>query len=714
MLPSMALNLKELNQAQQEAVLHMDGPLLVLAGAGSGKTRTIIHRLAHFIDNGIPAHSILLLTFTKKVAHEMLHRASVLLEQPLLITQGGTFHSFAYTLLRQYHPYIKQGRSVTVMDSSDSVYAIQHAKNTASIGKQEKSFPKTQTILSYISKARNKEDSIENILRKEAYHLLQYTESIETLASLYKKYKEEHALLDYDDLLFVLEDVLQEDTKLLHSLQDKYRYIMVDEYQDTNPIQARIVQKIAGEEPNLMVVGDDAQSIYAFRGADIRNIMDFPSIYPNTKIVKLEQNYRSTQAILDVTNSILEAAPYAYQKKLFSAKDTGIKPVLVKTKSDISQAESAVSIIADLLTKYPAHEIAVLFRAGYQSYSLEMQLNKMAIPFKKFGGGLYSEAAHIKDVIAFLRLMTNPSDMPAFTRIAGFCKGIGEKTALKIHTALTQNDIKTIEKLFTKYPDFSKLYSFITYLRESESSRSPVETLRLIFEEYQPILEMLYPDDWVRRIHGLEQIEQIASVYRDIDVFLSDISLHEIKEEEGHSDAIILSTIHSAKGLEWSAVIIIDLVEERFPSKQSLLKSDDFEEERRLMYVACTRAKEELYLFAPSNIYHRDKGLSLPVEISPFIKDIPYELYSEQKESYRGFFTQHVPDTREKLSREDISSHTTPYSQNTAHSSAATYCYHKQFGRGKIVQHIEPDKYKIDFPRLGIKTIMGNYLSFDE
>lgn len=697
--------IESLNHAQKKAVLTTEGAILVIAGAGSGKTRTIVHRLAHLIEKGVPASSILLLTFTKKVATEMIHRATQLLGQSIGNVQGGTFHSFAYTLLRQYHPLVLQGKNITVMDTSDSVQAIRHIKDQLAIGKGERSFPKNQTILSYISKARNKEIPIETILKKEAYHLTHFADDIYRIADAYKEYKEEYALVDYDDLLFVLEHILRTDDFVSASLQERYRYIMVDEYQDTNLVQARIVRLLAGKNPNVMVVGDDAQSIYAFRGADISNILSFPQHYENTTIIKLEQNYRSIQPILDITNAILDNAHHAYQKRLVATRSGDTKPVLMRTRTDISQSETVVNTIIGLLKEYPPSEIAVLFRAGYQSYGVEVQLNKIGIPFQKYGGSTYTEASHIKDIMAFLRLIVNIQDYPAFQRVTSLCKGIGEKTAHKIYSSFLEHDSSTLTKYYQKYPDMAQLLYCIQDMRE-HPEYTPSTILQRVFTEYQPLLETIYPDDWVRRIHGLEQLEQIASVYTDIHLFLSDISLHEMKEEQEQNDAIILSTVHSAKGLEWSAVIIIDLVEDRFPSKQSLTSADEYEEERRLLYVACTRAKDALYLFAPNQIYYKERGCTLPVTLSPFIRELDSTLYSEQKEQYTGFYTSYS-QSEENL---NTSASSPAYTKETILKG---YCYHKQFGKGKILEELPDDKIRISFPNFGIKTIIKQYLSFE-
>lgn len=424
---------KELNAAQYEAVTTLDGPVLVIAGAGSGKTRTVVYRLANLLERGVPASSILLLTFTRKAANEMLQRASRLLGYGVQGIAGGTFHAFAYSLLRQYHPARLEGRDLTIMDGADSVAAIQHCKDALGIARGDKSFPKTQTVLSLLSKSRNKELPLDEVLRREAYHLLVHADGVSRIGEAYAEYRAEHGLLDYDDLLFEVERLLRERPDLLAHLRDRYRYIMVDEYQDTNLVQARLVQLLAGEGGNVMAVGDDAQSIYAFRGANVQNILSFPQFFPGTRIIKLEENYRSTQPVLDLTNAILAEAPQAYRKHLYTSREDGVLPQVVRPLSDLTQASIVVSRVSELLRTYPPHEIAVLFRAGFHSYHVEVQLNKLGIRFRKYGGVRYSEAAHVKDVMAYARLVLNPLDLPAFQRVAALSRGVGPKTTLRLY-----------------------------------------------------------------------------------------------------------------------------------------------------------------------------------------------------------------------------------------------------------------------------------------
>ena len=396
------IDISTLNPAQLEAVTAPDGPVLVIAGAGSGKTRTIVHRLAWLAEQGVPASDMLLLTFTRKASREMLLRATDLLGYSIGGVHGGTFHSFAFSVLRQYRPAWAEG-PVTVMDSADSASAIQQCKERLKVGKGDRSFPKTQTIIGLLSKARNKEISIGDVLQRDAQHLLPHADALESIGEAYRGYRRQHGLLDYDDLLFELEDLLKGDPEagregLAERFRERYRYIMVDEYQDTNRVQARLVRLLAGEAGNVMAVGDDAQSIYAFRGADVRNILDFPKLFPGTRVIRLEENYRSTQPVLDVANAVLAPASEGFRKNLFTTKENTPKTPrvrLVRPMSDLTQANVVAARVEELLDRYQAKEIAVLFRAGYQSYHLEVALSKRGIKFRKYGGLRYAEAVHV-------------------------------------------------------------------------------------------------------------------------------------------------------------------------------------------------------------------------------------------------------------------------------------------------------------------------------
>ena len=773
------LDISILNEAQKQAVTAPEGPMLVIAGAGSGKTRTIVYRLAWLAEHGIDPHSMLLLTFTRKASQEMLHRAANLLDHQLLGVQGGTFHSFAFSVLRRWSPDWTGG-SLTVMDTSDSVAAIQACKEALKIGKGDRSFPRTQAVLGLLSKARNKEMELDEVLRREAQHLLPHASDLAELGEAYRKYKREHALLDYDDLLFELEQLFLDKPDVLETQKQRFRQIMVDEYQDTNKVQARLVRMMAGENGNIMAVGDDAQSIYAFRGATVHNILDFPKLFHNTRIIRLEENYRSVQPVLDIANSLLANTTEGYRKHLFSRRPVPAEPAvtLYRPLSDKTQAVLAARRIEELLDTVPAREIAVLFRSGYQSYNMEIELNKRGIGFRKYGGLRYAEAAHVKDVMAFARLVSNPLDLPSFDRIAALSRGIGPKTSRKLFALASGSDETALKKACTRWPDFLENMALIANLRVRNPR--PEEVIDTILEHYRPTMEELFPDDWPRRLQGLEEMSGIASSYEDLQLFIADLSLdspEEAPEEDDGEKKITLSTVHSAKGLEWSAVLVIDLVEDRFPSRHALVRPEDFEEERRLMYVACTRAKDTLDLFVPLSLYNRSSGSQEPASPSPFIRELPTDTLNEIYENYGGALTkrrireqpapafsgfgapkrrswhwdedgEETDDSFRGKRRKDDDDDWPPRDRDFAPSPRSRedaddaylaavreavksgrtleespdakpvrkklgFCRHRLFGRGKIVEEIPPDKYRVNFPGLGLKIILADYLTLE-
>lgn len=740
------IDISTLNPAQLEAVTAPDGPVLVIAGAGSGKTRTIVHRLAWLAEQGVPASDMLLLTFTRKASREMLLRATDLLGYSIGGVHGGTFHSFAFSVLRQYRPAWAEG-PVTVMDSADSASAIQQCKERLKVGKGDRSFPKTQTIIGLLSKARNKEISIGDVLQRDAQHLLPHADALESIGEAYRGYRRQHGLLDYDDLLFELEDLLKGDPEagregLAERFRERYRYIMVDEYQDTNRVQARLVRLLAGEAGNVMAVGDDAQSIYAFRGADVRNILDFPKLFPGTRVIRLEENYRSTQPVLDVANAVLAPASEGFRKNLFTTKANTPKTPrvrLVRPMSDLTQANVVAARVEELLDRYQAKEIAVLFRAGYQSYHLEVALSKRGIKFRKYGGLRYAEAVHVKDVVAFVRLAINPLDMPSFERVAGLSKGVGTKTAEKIYHVAAQGDFDALRKACTKYPDLWSDMLLLDKLREH--NLTPAALIEMVIEHYTPRLQAIFPDDWPRRQQGLSELAHIASAYTDLEQFVADLSLETPEDEADEFDEagrVVLSTIHSSKGLEWDAVILLDLVEDRFPSRHALVRPEDFEEERRLMYVACTRAREDLELFVPATLYSRQNGGNEPATPSPFVRELPFSALEEWQEGYTGriskrstsfagdpAFSRPSLDIPRELANPNAGRvkgvFPPPVIPEAKGDRAASkggagcgYCRHKVFGRGKIVEQLPPDKCRVNFPGFGLKVILSAFLTLEE
>ncbi|MDR3357275.1 MAG: ATP-dependent helicase [Desulfovibrio sp.] len=708
----------DLNEAQREAVTCGDGPVLVVAGAGSGKTRTIVYRLAWLAERGIAQQSILLLTFTRKAAREMLHRAAILLNQGLSGAQGGTFHSFAYGALRASPPAWLEGRPFTLMDGPDVNDALRHCKDSLKLGKGDRSFPKTQTIAGLLSKARNKELPLAEILEREAFHFLPHLEDLTRLEAAYAVWRREKCLLDYDDLLFELEILLGE-SETAAALRRRFTHILVDEYQDTNRVQARIVRLLGGAEDmgeqtscNVMAVGDEAQSIYAFRGATVRNILDFPKSFPGARVIRLEENYRSTGPVLDVANALLANAAESFRKHLFTRRRDGEPVRLVIPQSDMSEAGLVARRIRELLDCFPPHEIAVLFRAGFHSYHLEMALQHAGIPFRKYGGLRYAEAAHVKDVIAYARLVINSLDMPAFARVAALHSGVGPKTVQRLHLALTLRDEKALSSVFARFPGLLEDMRFVAELRTLP--QNPVDILSAILEHYFPKLEAAYPDDWPRRRQGLEEIIQMAAGYAALDGFVADLALESPEEDEEDENRITLSTVHSAKGLEWNAVLVLDLVEDRFPSRHALARQDDFEEERRLLYVACTRARRHLDLYAPASIYSRAERGVLYVGQSPFLRELSPDVVETWIEGFGGVLTRRASAGQSPRSAAPRAVTDGGGTGTPGAGAVGMPCRHRIFGPGKVIKHIPPDRMQVHFPGFGLKIILSEYLGFDE
>ncbi|MBU1229327.1 MAG: ATP-dependent helicase, partial [Proteobacteria bacterium] len=626
---------RELNPAQLDAVMHVHGPVLVIAGAGSGKTRTIVYRLARLVQEHVQPENILLLTFTRRAAHEMLNRAGSIMGRPLTGASGGTFHSFAYGVLRRHAAEAGYPLGLTLMDRSDCEDLLGEIKAHLDLGRGDRSYPKRATLADILTKSRNKELDIGAVLDREAYHLLPYQADIERLGAEYDKAKRAQGLMDYDDLLFGLERLLVEHPEIKDSLRRRYPFVMVDEYQDTNLVQARLVRLLAGSRGNVMAVGDDAQSIYAFRGAVVANILDFPQIFKDARLIRLEKNYRSVQPILDLTNCVLSGARDKYDKRLYAHRTGGAMPRIIQSLSDQSQATQAVSLITDMASRHPMHEIAVLFRAGYQSYSLEVALTRAGLPYRKYGGVRFHEAAHVKDILAYLRLAANPADMLAWQRVLGLLKGVGGKTASRIATARLSGDEEAMRKFVKRFPDLAGLLAELEALRRL--THAPASALDRAMTTYAPLLVTTYPDDYPKRQAGLEQLAQIAVNYATVEDFLADLCLDgSPTDEESALGAVVLSTVHSAKGLEWRAVILIDLVEDRFPSKKAMQRQEDMEEERRLMYVACTRAKDELALMVPGSLYNRFNNCREPATPSPFVLELPEACAERFTETFSG------------------------------------------------------------------------------
>ncbi len=617
---------KELNENQLRAVKKKDGAVLVIAGAGSGKTKTLTYRVARLIEDGVAPENILLLTFTKKAAAEMLNRASTVLDNRCEKVAGGTFHSFANYLLRKYSNFLELKNNFTIMDKADAEDVINHLAGLL-VPKKEKRFPRKGTILDIYSKTINKNLSAKEVISSEFRQFEHCSEKIIEIHKAYINYKRENSLLDYDDLLLYLKVLLESNENLRNKISNQYKYIMIDEYQDTNTLQADIVKLLSYAHNNVMAVGDDSQSIYSFRGANFKNILNFPQIFPNTEIIKLEQNYRSSQNILNLTNKILEKAKEKYAKTLYSNIVREEKPALISASDSQTEAEFICQKILELMDEnISLDEICVLARSARMTYSLEMELNKRSIPFKKFGGLKFIETAHIKDIIAYLRVILNPNDIISLSRILLLLKGVGNQTVNKLLPLLKDQNQVDLKLLPVKNSSNLKtLFETLSNLREQNLSL--VDLVSQVLKYYEPILKDKY-DDYTKREKDLEHFEYLANQYSNLENFLSDLALEppdksilDVDEGARKDEYLTISTIHSAKGLEWDSVFIVGAVDGRFPSVFSFNSEDEMDEELRLMYVATTRAKNNLFITYPIDMFDYSTSMVLS-KPSRFVDDI--------------------------------------------------------------------------------------------
>ena len=626
---------KELNEAQYQAATAMEGPLLIIAGAGTGKTRTLVYRVAHLIDQSVDPRSILLLTFTRRAAEEMLRRASLLIDGRCSQVAGGTFHSFANLVLRMNGRHIGLSPSFTIMDRSDSEDVIQLIRSDMGLNTKEKRFPRKQTVGEIFSMTHNKQTKLGDLLELEYPHLVEVSFELSELFTRYSTYKREKSLVDYDDLLVKLRDLLADHAGARERLSDMYRFIMVDEYQDTNQLQNQIVRLLAATHDNVAVVGDDAQSIYSFRGADFRNIMDFPKQFPGARIIKLEENYRSTQPILNLTNEIIQRAKEGYEKRLFTRKSVGTRPKLVAAASEQMQSQFVCQKILELREEgVPLWDIAVLFRSSFHSFDLEIELTRHNIPFVKRGGFQFMETSHVKDLLAHMRVLANPQDAVSWNRVLLLLEGIGPGACQKIIKWLLDgsNAVERLRSYAAKGKVAHGLRTLAQVLEEAGQAEVPPEQAQYLMQYYVPLLKQNYPDDHPKRLRDLEHFQGMTERYRSLERLLSDMALEPPNDSIGGVLAVdpdegplVLSTIHSAKGLEFHSVFIIWALEGRFPSFYNTTSVEELEEERRLLYVAATRAKQNLFISYPTRVF--DKTLRMVLSRpSQFIDEMPPRL----------------------------------------------------------------------------------------
>lgn len=600
---------KELNSEQLEVVLHGDGACLVLAGAGSGKTRTITYRVAYLMEQGIDPENILLVTFTNKAAAEMKERVNKLTGLEKGLPWSGTFHHIGYRILRQYAPVLGYGNNFTVLDADDSESLIKICVKEFKPDEVGKRFPSAAAIQAAISYSRNAGQPLYDTLESRFPQWIGYATEIEKIANEYSKRKKESNGMDFDDLLINLLLLLNQ-PKINEKFASQFRYILVDEYQDTNTIQAAIVKKLSVIHGNVFVVGDDAQSIYSFRAADIENILRFEKDYHKARIFKLETNYRSSQEILAVAGCVIENNREQYKKNL-KATWNGVKPEL---HPQLDQQSEGV-FLAEKITEFlklgiEPSDIAVLFRAAHHSQMLEVELVKRGIDYDYRGGVRFFERSHIKDILAYLRMLNNLADTAAWLRVLLHEEGVGPVAAQKVIDALkqvrTEGEVEHIGRQVLSGKALAGWENFISIWNKLVTTPvgSPTDLIdNLLTSPYREYLEAEFVDS-KERLQDIKQLALFAEQYESLTDFLAHTTLQESftlapKGEDKNRKKIVLSTIHQAKGLEWAAVFIINLATGAFPGDRAMREPKGIEEERRLFYVAATRAKKNLYLTYP-------------------------------------------------------------------------------------------------------------------
>jgi DNA helicase-2/ATP-dependent DNA helicase PcrA len=640
---------KELNPEQYRVVMEENGPLLVLAGAGSGKTRTLTYRVARLLESGVAQENILLATFTNKAARSMLNRVESLIDCDTKRIMGGTFHHVAYQILRHHASYLGYKSNFSIVDSEDSRQLIATCMAELKIDPKLSKFPKSNVVGEIISLTTNTQSTLDDVLQLRYPFFLHLTEEINQLACLYEQRKKELAVMDFDDLLNNCRKLLQENSDVLKNLSSRFHHVLVDEYQDTNIIQADIVDLFASTHRNLMVVGDDSQSIYSFRGANFNNIINFPGRYPHCKIFKLETNYRSTPEILHLANLSITNNEKQFPKELKAVRSKGRRPVLVSAQNVVRQADFVAQRVTELIRAgVPLKEIAILYRAHYHSMEMQMEFVRRDIPFDMRSGIRFFEQAHIKDVTSYMRVLVNPRDELAWRRLLIMYPKVGKATFNKIWQYLKKEEnplnavlqdqfIKAMSKAAKPgLEECRKTISLLLQLPETERVPEKVIDVLLNRGGYRIYLQDNYSDAPSRE-DDLIQLGNFSAQFLRMEDFLNELALltnmakEESTGEEDDEDKIALSTIHQAKGLEWSYVFLIWCADGMIPLQRALKEEGGEEEERRLFYVAVTRAKDQLYLCYPALDYNRSAGV-LNLAPSRFIREIaPLSEYDDDR-----------------------------------------------------------------------------------
>jgi DNA helicase-2/ATP-dependent DNA helicase PcrA len=616
-----------LNPAQREAVTCGDGPVLVIAGAGTGKTWTLACRVAYLIEHGVPPERILLLTFSRRAAREMLARAGRLVDRTRTgKVWGGTFHATANRLLRIYGRALGLAPDFTVLDQADmaDLMDLIRGERHPARDKKERRFPKKDTLVAIYSRMVNAGEPLSSVLEHAFPWCREDSDGIRAIFADYTRRKRDQNVLDYDDLLLFWRALGQSPAG--RDVASLFEHVLVDEYQDTNPLQAQILQSLRADNTNLMVVGDDAQAIYAFRAASVRNILDFPVQFPSARRITLEQNYRSTRPILDVSNAVIAQARERFPKNLWPVRSGGARPVLL-TCSD--EHEQSIQVCEQILEHreqgVPLRQQAVLFRTGHHSDLLELELTRRNIPFVKYGGLKFLESAHVKDMLAVMRVLENPRDEVSWFRIFQLLDGIGPAGARSIMRAIGVRDaqhdpVRCLIETPPNVPDAAQsgldaLRSALADCTNGDAALPPAAEIARIRRFCEPIIQDRYSSPQAR-LQDIEQLEQVAGTYSVRGRFLSELALDPPSSTSDlagppllDEDYLILSTVHSAKGGEWDVVHVIHAADGMIPSDMSTGSQEEIEEERRLFYVALTRARDNLYVYFPLRFYRRPRGM---------------------------------------------------------------------------------------------------------
>jgi DNA helicase-2/ATP-dependent DNA helicase PcrA len=655
---------RELNEQQYAAVTAPPGPSLVIAGAGSGKTRTLIYRVAFLLEQGIPPERILLLTFTNKAAREMMRRVAALLGQELGALWGGTFHAVGNRILRQHARLLGYRNAFTILDREDAKHLIGACIGESEIDIKATRFPKPEVLAELFSLSANKLQSLAQTIGEQHEDFCVLTPQVELIRQRYTERKLINGAMDFDDLLLLWLKLMKEQEDLREHYQRRFQFILVDEYQDTNKLQSELIDLLSARHHNLMVVGDDAQSIYAWRGAHFENIIQFPDRYPDAKVYRIETNYRSTPEILEVANSAITNNARQFAKKLSAARKPGMKPALVACQDAQTQSAFVAQRVLQLRDEgVKLDDMAVLYRSHFHALELQLELTKRNIPFSITSGIRFFEQAHLKDVTAWLKFITNPRDELSFKRLVLLLPGIGNKGADKLWKTLLPGleslDLQSptpvarlLQPLGASAPKkaavgWAQFTATVAQLEGPQIRGNASAMIRLVLEAgYEAHLKETY-DNYRSRIEDVQQLSVFAQQFQQVEDFLGQMALLTNLEAEDDQPAnkdderLRLSTVHQAKGLEFDVVFVIMLCEGLFPSNRSMELPEGLEEERRLMYVAMTRAKNELYLSFP--LIRASYGGSGDAMQRPsrFVTELPKGLLEEWNLTVRGGYYGH-------------------------------------------------------------------------